>query len=138
MVSCIGIPPVHHRILSPRVPFWGITVTEVVQAGFDHTLAVDRIFVVVPVVRAANAKTTPPAVVFAGKVCPRDIDTGAVQKFMVEIGYAVNVGSVLHAFGILPAIAIFQGNAETALQAVAAFQTDRSAEGIRKIVEVYA
>ena len=52
----------------PGSPSEAVAVREVGQAGVDGNLAIQGIFVIIPVIAAARADTTPGAVALVGKV----------------------------------------------------------------------
>src|SRR5690606_4804913 len=67
-----------------------VAVGELSETGVGRYLAKDRIFVIVPVVRAADANPTPQPLVAAGEFGSRHVHGRAVQEFIKEVANSID------------------------------------------------
>jgi hypothetical protein len=113
-----------------------MAVAEILQARAGKQLAMDGIAVVGPAQRSADAQPGPQLLRLAGQLGAGDIDIGAVEEVVVEIGDAVDMRAARLARAVLPLALIVGGEAEAAGQAVAAAVGDQRRIGIGERVEV--
>ena len=114
----------------------GMAVAEILQTRAREQLAVDGIAVVGPAQRAADPEAAPKLLRLACQLGAGDIDIGAVEEVVVEIGDAVDMRAARLARAVLPLALIVGGEAEAADQAVAAAVGDQRRIGIGEGVEV--
>jgi hypothetical protein len=96
----------------PRSAIETVAVGEFGQAGVDGNLAVERIFVVIPVIAAAGADTAPGAVIRRGEVHTRHIGLVAIEELIIKVGDAIEIGTGQLAGTILPGVLVIGGKLE--------------------------
>src|SRR3954471_2132151 len=97
----------------------GVAVAEIGHAGHDRSFAVDRVFVVGPIVAAAEPDLAPQPVVLVEEVDARDRHHRAVQELIVQVADAVEMAAAQPAVLIVPACLAVERDAQPAKQAVA-------------------
>ncbi len=120
----------------PRSAIDTVAVSEIGQAGVDGYLAVERIFVVIPVIAAAGADTAPGAVIGRGEVHTGDIGLVAIEELIIKVGDAIKIGAGQLAGTILPGILVIGGKSNPALEAVAAAKRHVGAERVGEVVDI--
>lgn len=113
-----------------------MAVAEILQTRAREQLAVDGIAVVGPAQRAADPEAAPKLLRLAGHPGAGDVDIGAVEEVVVEVGDAVDMRAARLARLVLPLALIVGGETEAAGQAVAAAVGDQRRIGIGEGVEV--
>lgn len=114
----------------------GVAVGEVFQTGVERGFAIDGVFVVVPVVAAADADAAPQSLWPGLELGAGNVDLACVEELVIEIGDAVEVAAPRLALVVLPGQVAVGGDAEPAAQAVAVVKRDRRAERVGEAVEV--
>lgn len=95
-------------------------------------LPVDRISVIRPAERAAQAEAAPERLILADDPDPGDIHVRAVEKAAIEIGDAVKLGAIDCSAGVLPVAVVIGRDAEAAGQAVGIVERDDGAVALVK------
>lgn len=113
-----------------------MAVAEILQARAGKQLAMDGIAVIGPAQRAADPEAAPKLLRLAGHPGAGDVDIGAVEEVVVEVGYAIDMRAAGLARFVLPIALIVGGETEAAGQAVAAAVGDQRPMGIGESVEV--
>src|SRR3954462_682335 len=132
-------PPCPGGLVSPGEmeapgPVVVFVVRTVVEARIVGDFAEDSVAPVGPAIGAAAADAAPQSVLRIGEAGARDIDGGAVEKLVTQIGDAVDVGAH-DARAVVPGPLMVECQPRAAEQAVAITQRDRRAEPIGKAVE---
>lgn len=114
----------------------GVAVADTSKARVDKTLRIERLGVVVPAVGSADAEAATERLLREAEFLAGNIDTGPVQELVVDVHDAIGMEPAGQAASILPRSFPVQREAQTTPQACAFVEVDRSAEYIRKPIEI--